>query len=466
MTGAFENAGSLLKAGVNTAFAASAVAAAAWLSGSSEYPVIWALVFVLFIVAAAPVYVEHKMGLFDLFNLKNAFVLYFTLQFGVWTVMMLTVGPRFITSVEGSSRGITLALCFAIAGLLSFYAGYYSKAGSAAAGLPYISGRGGPGRMLAAQALLVMLSLAAFLSLMRKGGGFGYFVTHIDEFRTGRLLGTGYLFYGIGMLSIAFLIYASYSFAGKKKGFMGVYAYALACIAVSLLAGFRHMTVHTLVYLLVARNYLYGEIRLKLRHAFAAAALVVLNTGYVVFRSYGYLIGERDFLGTLSSLNFGQVLAQYSLGRFHGTESLARIIEEAPRAGFQYGRYYALDVLSAFIPRVLWAEKPMSSGLRHNTVFWPDYFQPGDTGAIIPTLAGELYWMAGITGIVIGMFAVGVLLKAVYVYMTNNRSPESVAVYAVTFWFAYLTSLAPLVACLLFIGGFRLKRVRGERADA
>jgi hypothetical protein len=165
-----------------------------------KYLLPWFLVFMLFIVALVPVFVELYRKKFDLFNLKNVFVGYYLMQFGIWPVWVLINEPihnpyvPFVVTVQDKSWSV--ALFYALIGLFFFNIGYYMKLGDIlSTKLFYFSNRIKSLNFYIAELFLIFVALLSSILLI--GGastGLIYFVTHIDKFRTTSLLGTGYLY--------------------------------------------------------------------------------------------------------------------------------------------------------------------------------------------------------------------------------------------------------------------------------
>jgi len=132
-------------------------------------------------------------------------------------------------------------------------------------------------------------------------------------------------------------------------------------------------------------------------------AFVYLNITYANFRS-----GQKDGQTNVeveSSLPF--------FGRFHGPESVVRVLSFTDEQGISYGIPLAISIVTGFVPRVLWPDKPQSAGIIANISFWPEAFGSFDTSAAVVTLAGELLWHFGLPGIFLGYFFLGYLFGRV-----------------------------------------------------
>jgi hypothetical protein len=151
--------------------------------------------------------------------------------------------------------------------------------------------------------------------------------------------------------------------------------------------------------------------------------------------------------------------------RFHGTESVALLIDKIPKHyDFDYGSHFGL-VIVAIIPRALWPNKPtidIGQWFRDELVP-PGLFREGSSVAI--TWPGEFYMSFGIPGIIVGMFLIGVALRTLNTYLVapkNNLSTVLVyssivsailigpeAELSLTLTFSAITFALAVVACLI-----------------
>ena len=104
---------------------------------------------------------------------------------------------------------------------------------------------------------------------------------------------------------------------------------------------------------------------------------------------------------------------EFSLRQFDPLP-LGFILGEVERDGFRYGETMAYASY-AFIPRLLWPDKPSLSKGGWFTVYLG--FSPREAEAATSTgitATGELYWNFGIIGVVSGMLFIGILIGAVW----------------------------------------------------
>ena len=85
------------------------------------------LVFIMCIVGFYPMYLEIKSGEFDLFNIKNAFILYFIIQLGFSG--LISINSKYPSEIGISHTAYsfyyTKAFLFSLIGLFFFQLGYY-----------------------------------------------------------------------------------------------------------------------------------------------------------------------------------------------------------------------------------------------------------------------------------------------------------------------------------------------------
>ncbi len=408
-----------------------------WFTATLDHPVLWVEAAVLLFMGGAPILWEWHKGKFDVFNVKNAFVLYYCLQFGAYTIYLLVVGGDIhIGSVSQSYDSLRLALLYAICGLFVFQVGYYSRIGTTLGVLlPPWKVRISYGKYLIILFGLVVTGLVAFVLLAYSQGGLVFLVTHIDEIRTQKLWGLGPFFYGLNLISIAFLLsYAVALVHGHTRWLPAV----LFCFSlfVSFAGAFRHMMFYTVVYALVLRHYLRASFQIR-RLALIAVVVLFANVLYVTYRvgrPQELTDAPSEIAHVFERKGYTRATMDALFPRFHGTGSLARIVEKVPVVGHQWGKYFVSDLLYFPIPRALWPEKPVSSGIQFNRLFYNDIIPREETSAVVPTLLGELYWMFGLPGILAGMCFSGASCRALYCYLVANRSLATVVLYSVGFW--------------------------------
>ena len=144
--------------------------------------------------------------------------------------------------------------------------------------------------------------------------------------------------------------------------------------------------------------------------------------------------------------------------RFSGLDLAAIIMRETPdRIPFQ-GGWTIGYVFLAYIPRVLWPGKPMLSIGQWVTDNYGG--GPGIRSQTGPTWVGELYFNFGWSGVVIGMFLLGIYFRVLNGSVYQARAPLPVVWTAVAAAYyvvpAVNSSLTPPINVVPFYGGMIL----------
>jgi hypothetical protein len=95
--------------------------------------------------------------------------------------------------------------------------------------------------------------------------------------------------------------------------------------------------------------------------------------------------------------------------------SVATVVRDTGRwVPYESGRTLFLPTLVYFVPRVLWADKPLfTMGREFGETFRLVHILDERT-SVAATVPGELYWNFGLPGILIGMAVGGVLVRLLY----------------------------------------------------
>jgi hypothetical protein len=436
---------SLIFASAALILAIAAVAAGVWIGERDDLSLVWALTFLLITAGLSPILGEWLKGTLDVFNLRNFVVIYYLLQFGGYTIYILGGFQRpehFTATIDPAAYRSELleTLLYAILGLGCYYAGYYGKWRFTRSRPRQAQGseeRLMPGRLVCAIAVLAGISFVMFFWLMQARGGLSHYISNLLVIRSEELLGLGFLLYGLVPISIAFLL--CYTASVRDQRFrLPSYGLFVGSIAVALLGGHRHLAIAIVVYAFVVRHYLVARFRLNRTLIGWCLVAFVLNAAYVEYRSRS----ARNPLEAMDqaaevrtdSERFNRLVVETTIGRFHGTISMVRILNRIDALGHTWGWYQLRDLLVAPIPRFVWPDKPLSSGHYFNVFFFDAQWQ--STGVAVPTMLGELYWMFASPGIILGMFLYGMISRRLFERVRSNPTPRMVRQYAIAVWVA------------------------------
>jgi len=198
---------------------------------------------------------------------------------------------------------------------------------------------------------------------------------------------------------------------------------------ITIIAMFQSMTLSfvmssrsSIVLLLIDAMVIYYLLRGKLelrKVAWGVAAVVALLV---------VTIGQRSS----AEQGVGDLLEKTFAGRdLLDVSKSAHIINAVPsKIDYRYGETL-YGWLLAPVPRSLWEDKPMWA---ERGLYLMDkvYGDKGGRSGIPPGMLAEFYWNFGWTGVVIGMFAMGVLLRQIFMtFSLVSTSPTSVLIYTV-----------------------------------
>lgn len=380
-------------------------------------------------LVVGPMVVEARARRFSVWDLKTLFLIFILVQFSVWPLMMysmrseqlLTFPITFWTSrlddfVKGQ-YGV-------IAGLIAFYAGYrrapvaYEKIVRHRwfDRLPTIPESG-------YQKLFwgcVAITGTAFAAMMASTGGVLYFVQNIDTLRTTAAEGWGVYLLPIQACHVGFVLYAAHAMA-RRESLLLPFAALLLQLVIGFVIGQRIMLIAPLAGFVLCYHRHVRPIRVTWRLATGILAFLAFNMWYTAFRGSGS-VG----LDAFSNVPV-QVVLIAVFGRFHGAESLARIVDYTDHQGFHFGIPYVGDYLAQFVPRFLYPEKA-TIAYTENVTFFPEAFSGGETGSAVPSLMGEVYWAFGLVGIVLVLYLHGRLFRRIE-EDSRRSSPVQTAIY-------------------------------------
>lgn len=395
------------------------------------------LVFLIVIVGFVPMVIEFKCKRFDVFNIKNAFIVYYVIQLGFSG--LISIKSKYPSEIGLSPvyyyNYYILALFASLVGLLSFQLGYYFTSNKRFK-IPD-SWKANFKGINSIYILLGYLSIGfiAFFLLILKGGGLSQFLNNREEFRAGGLIGQGYLIYpATHLLTQGVVVYAFYIFGKqniKRRHIFSLFFFLFLSIVPSFLMGFRGLIVLPILEFLVIWNYRYKQIPV-LKMIPIGFVLVV---GFVVYGIIREIPPEIKISPkvALDIVDKNPELAYAFLSRSKGVEVVASEVKKLQQTGeYELGYNSILESLTIFIPGAIWPNKPEPSSVKFTTYFFGDdlSFSRGQKqeswGGISPTILGEAYWHFGWFGITLGLGLFGFLLRKIYITFINNRNHTTV----------------------------------------
>ena len=391
----------------------------------------WALALAVVAAALLPIARDWRRGQLDLLNLRNAFLGYYVMQFGVWALWILATGDtKFIANLDRWQMPLQRALLCALLGVAAFHLGYSRRLGEKlAAYLPHFPGRWREPRLWLLILILVPLALWSFHIIVVGAGSLGDFVAELTANRTHGIREKGYylLLAWFGPTVLLLATYAEALETRSKKRYALAGALALLAGGIGFALGYRAFVIFPLLQLACVHHYLRSRIRLRPRYLLALLAVAMVLSVYSVYREVPLeRLHAREVVADLQEAEFWRESSVAFLRRFSGIETLALVVERTETHPF--GVPSAVTLLTFPIPRALWKEKVTPIGLTYARSFLYDV---ADAEGASPTLPGELYWNFGLAGVLGGLFFIGVFCKTAYSYLLRRRDKSAVLLYSV-----------------------------------
>lgn len=405
----------------------------------------------------------------DVFEPVYPFVGFYFLLFVAKPIFLISTSHPFI-----ETNAFSLAIFYALIGLVMFYIGYYAKIGTLMSSrMPSLGTNWSRFRLILTVIILGTMSIGLMLFFMYvvTGRGTLFHFTHSLQVAHEYLKMGGFWVAGaVGLSSTAFFLLYAYSISAKRKVRTIVLSiFFLMAIGITLFQGARALIIVLLVVPIILRHY-YLEKKIKVKHLMVGLPILfILLTALQSFRVHG-----QDMLAHLSFEHLHIYAHRTIAADLTPFNTLVRIIESVPESvAFQYGRFYRYLAI-AWIPRALWPGKPMVSVewfitetiYGHNPLTMPTR---------TPTLIGDLYLNASIPAIIIGMFMWGIFWKMVYSYLSiHKKNIGIVLIYAMLllsgtnmlrvsfsgFVVTTLIILAPMIAAIIYINKGRFTQTK------
>ena len=148
------------------------------------------------------------------------------------------------------------------------------------------------------------------------------------------------------------------------------------------------------------------------------AAVILLSSAIVGIRNtrndvYNALLESIQVTKTLQSIVSSRDLADIT--------TVAHIVRYVEDTGdLRLGKTF-INLLTRFIPRSLWPDKPLNVGVEVSDLFYDDALgRRNDTG-VPPSIIAELFWNFHIVGVIFGMLIFGIVIRTNYEYL--RRTP-------------------------------------------
>lgn len=237
----------------------------------------------------------------------------------------------------------------------------------------------------------------------------------------------GYLRWGATLIEIGFYLAFAHWAASRKRllSFSGgvVVALALTASIYPIFTSSRMTIMMMIVRMVLVWMCLRGEPRPRSVLALVALGFMIIGP-MLAFRR-----GLADWEGVGGHLGVARLLEE-TVGSRHFLDltKTAHVLAAVPgEMDYQYGRTL-LTWLVAPVPRAVWPDKP---AVNVGQELGPALFETNARTGVPPGMVGELYLNFGLLGVLVGLLAVGLLLRSLYATLEPHLATPGVAlVYA------------------------------------
>lgn len=356
----------------------------------------------------------------DWVNPLFLFTGHYLLSFGLYAYMSAFGRSHYLGADNPMLVHNSLACVYAAGMLFAIYAGYLwrKRENPKQINLEML-----PGILRAAKLALFCAYVGALL-MIRFQGGFSQIGEDPAYVATD---GTTGLFWVQALIFPAQWAFVAHAFAylrTKKSAYLKWALLSLPIFAVDfLLSGSKAGILMPFFGLLIVWHYCFRRLRWKQAAYAGLLVLLVFAAGYS-YRAGSFGQGMSQYASSPVSL------AETFVGRNYGTDSFAVILDAFERNAEpkRWGSTFS-DLLTWYIPRSWWPNKPLSYAIQFGVDFFP---KAAGAGSVFysPSLPGEFYLDFGLVGLILGGLLFGYFLR--WIAWKSINEMRWLIVYSVT----------------------------------
>lgn len=366
---------------------------------------------------------------FDLAEPGMYFALYYFVHFGVRAVYDVLFGSPILGLAPGTNDLliINVALGVSTIGIFVFWLGYHVKFGKTVAHiLPKLPRRWNESSLKVAVILVVLGWIFRYLTIRYQAGSLMAWLKEDKYTLLAQAQGVTYLSILANLVTIGIMVIFVLARICKKRTLWFVFLFiSIPEVLYLLVCGSRSQLIFFLLGLLMA-HYMTSERGYRASLCYLRWMIVLALAAMFMFPFLSGLRGRGIFgINELLSqtLNYWRnpgLLLQMIGGRQHGLDSLAIVVAHVPEdEPYSLGKEIALLAV-AWIPRQFWVDKPVISlGKVFYQKFFPSIYHEGTAVAV--TFPAEFYWDFGLTGVMIGMFIIGIFWRVIFEYLVRSK---------------------------------------------
>jgi hypothetical protein len=403
------------------------------------------LIFLIILVGLGPLFLEIKYNIFELFNIKNSFIIYYILQFGVSgfiSIKTKNVSQIALDPILYKDYYIK-ALIAALLGLVFFQLGYYFTRFKYSYSSLKKYNKWSSINKNSIIALYFLIGLFAFVKFLTSNGGLSAFLDQVEAFRAGGISGQGYLILPFTQLltiasSISLVFAAGHSNSSRSNFKNSIFLIIIASLP-SLILGFRSLLILPFLTYFTIYNFAFKKINFKKFIPISFIVLIVF-TFYGIYREIPKGI-SFDMKQAYSVIEGNPELLYSVVSRSKGIEVVATVIKKMEETQlYDYGYKILIEAATILVPHFLWEGKPETGSVRFTTYFFGSdlAFVRGidqdSWGGVSPTIIGDAFWNFGWLGVCLIPLALGCAYKLFFKWFVNNKAnPKVLLTYALLY---------------------------------
>jgi len=322
---------------------------------------------------------------------------------------------------------LTQALQVVIVGILCLCVGYKSTIGlSLAHKLPVFKHNFSNKRVLLVTLFFYAIGIYSSFTIL----GYTGFGWQIESFTQKRQDASVILLTFSRFTTLGVYMHLVYNFSLKRFSIISWLLWLCGAIFVAFFAIYSSSRTNLLgliIVNLILIHHLFHKLKL-LNVTLIFTSIILLSSAIVGIRNtrsnvYTTLLENLRITTTIQN-----IVASRDLADITTVAHIVRYIEET--GDLRLGETFT-NLLTRFIPRALWPNKPLNVGVEVSDLFYDEALgRRNDTG-VPPSIIAELFWNFHIAGVIFGMILFGTIIRANYEYLRR---------YSVVAWTVLITA--------------------------
>jgi oligosaccharide repeat unit polymerase len=361
---------------------------------------------IAFIVISGESYLFHPLWI-----LLTSYIIGYLLR----SFYIIFIDPSIMIGMLPEEAPVYLAqaLLIVIIGILCLCVGYKSSIGlNLAQKLPVFKPNFNNKRVLLIALLFYTIGIYSSFSIL----GYTGFSWQIESFTQKRQDASVILLTFSRFTTLGVYMHLIYNFSLKRFSLISWLLWLCGTLFVAFFAIYSSSRTNLLglilVNLILIHHLFY---KIKLANLLIALGLVLLLSSAIV----GIRNARADVYSTLiESLKITNTAERIVSSRdLADITTVAHIIRHVENTGELRLGETIVTLLTRFIPRSLWPDKPLNVGVEVSDLFFDEALGRRNNTGVPPSIIAELFWNFHIAGVIFGMFIFGITIRTNYEYL-------------------------------------------------